>query len=903
MPTNEFILKTKLQFPYTLEEAIPRTRLWNTLGDSSSIKPLSVISAPAGFGKTTLMTSWLKQIDLPIAWFSLDEGDNEPGYFLRHFVAALQSVDKDIAWETSERISNTLPPKIDVLLPEILHAIEISTIKFVLVLDDFHLIKNPNIHTFVQGLVTHTPENFKLGITSRESIPFALSRQRLRGLMQEITDTDLRFSQDEAKIFLNRIMNIEVDEKTLNLLNERTEGWIAGIQLAALSMQGDKNYFEFVESFKGDDHLVMNYMVEEVLSQQSDELKHFLLSTAVLSRLNAALCNQVAEITNSQAILTQLDKANMFLVALDNTRTWFRYHHLFGDLLLAQIKNTQPEKIVQLHQRASDWYLSEKMYEDAANHAFKVDDFQRALIILGACGRKLFADGQLAILFRWYEKLPDSLVEVHPFAFMLKAMVYLIGAGKPVLAMLEKIDALIKQCKIDKTISEADIKEITGLSMTLRSYMYLNGENHEKALALTQRAMEYYDKDDAKLFSYAYVNIAAANMGLGHIDTAEAFDKSYSHSIKHKISISLAHAVAGKINYYFMLGELNTAQKITEHWIPKAQTICRHEPRFSFAYYANAALSWEKNLVTSSTEQLTQGFQFAELDAAATNLAFGLAIYGYQLAKLGDKENEKIIHQRFQNLDDCPPLVPLLNPLEAYRAKWLLARGDIDEVSLWIEKKDFDNMKDYSPYQEMNYLIYARYLSIMGNHQKAIRYTANIIAHTEKGNRLRAALEARVIQLLARKMMGDTSAALEGLQLILEKTSDQPFYRLFLDEGPLMAGLLKKLTKKEQCKSRIHTLLPLFQNGASNETTQQSLSNNQVSNNKLHHLQGLKEPFTKKENIILELLVAGLTNDEIAEKTFVSRNTVKTHVRNIYQKLDVKNRNHAIIKVKDLNLV
>jgi len=355
---NNVILATKLEQPQQMDETVIRERLITKLGEANNPRSLSVVSAPAGFGKTTLVTSWLSQINHQITWLSLDEDDNEACRFLTHFIAALQKIDDVLGAQAKAQLAAAKPQHIKLLLPQLLNEISLCEQTVMFVFDDFHLIENSEIHEFLHYLLDRIPANLFLTITSRVDIPFPLSRLRVRGLISEITEKDLRFTPDESEIFLQKVMQLSLNPISLKLLGERTEGWIAGIQLAAPSLQGEDNTESFLQNFAGDDRFVVEYLTEEVLSKQSEEITHFLLSTSVLSRLNADLCNAVTGTNNSQNILKTLLHNNMFIIPLDNKHQWFRYHHLFADLLINQLINKDPNLVSEYHQKASDCMLA-----------------------------------------------------------------------------------------------------------------------------------------------------------------------------------------------------------------------------------------------------------------------------------------------------------------------------------------------------------------------------------------------------------------------------------------------------------------------------------------------------------------------------------------------------------------
>lgn len=881
---SNVILVTKLEIPRWNCEIVIRKRLLSILGETEQLRPLSVICAPAGFGKTTLATSWLTQILHRTTWLSLDENDNESARFLSYFIAGLQKIEASLGRQSLAHLKSAKPQHIQLLLPQLLNDISEYEGNIMYAIDDYHLIENTEIHEFISFLLDHLPENLFLTIISRTKIPFPLSRLRVRGLIAEIHENDLRFSKTECQSFLKQVMHLSLNEASLQLLRERTEGWIAGIQLAALSLQGEKNTEAFLQKFSGDDHFVTKYLTEEVLLKQTTEITHFLLSTSVLSRLNAGLCNAVTSLDNSQNILQTLEQNNMFIIPLDNKRQWFRYHHLFADLLISQLQSKHPDLIADLHRKASDWYASQHLYEEAVRHAFLARDNSKALDLIESCGFKLFPQGKLTTLLSWFATIPDSEVEKRPAALILKAMVTLIGSGKSVTSMLDIHEKLLSKTGQEHPAA----KKLMMHNCVLRGFSFLYENNNLQASRHIEKALKDIPEEEVTLRAYCYLNNALANFALGEMKTTELLlQRSLLHSKEHGITLTLVPSVSGLIRFYFLSGDLRKTQQVIDEWIPDLESIVPFDTRLSRVYYVYGDLCRERGETQKSFELYNKGLKLAELDGSQTAQAVGLCLLGYQLCQSGKQEAQVQLNRQFLRLTNCPPMPPISGPLDIYRARWLLARGDDAGFNHWYQEKAFDIDNHYNAYDEKAYLLYAQYLYLKSRHSECIKVLGKIVHETSKNNRLLHLIEARCLQALTQHSMGKETRSIDTLSQVIELIGDNNYCYSFVDFGLPMKQLLTRLYETSLFKTRIARVLNHFPEQEAPRLPKSVLMIKSLSN---------------KEKQTLSLLIAGSSNQEIANQLFVSPNTVKTHIRNIYSKLKVNNRSQAINKAREARL-
>jgi len=419
------LLQTKLYIPPVRPELVSRPRLIEQLNKGLHRK-LTLISAPAGFGKTTVVSDWIRQSEIPVAWLSLDDGDNDPVQFLTYFIATLEQIDNTIGQTGQGMLQSPQPPPPEALITALINEIAAVPSQFVLVLDDYHLIEAQAIHDALTFLLEHLPPRMHLIIAAREDPPLSLARLRARGQLTELRATDLRFTSAEAAEFLIQVMDLNLSAEDIAALETRTEGWIAGLQLAAISMQGRADTASLVQSFTGSHRHVLDYLVEEVLEQQSESVQAFLLHTSILDRLTGTLCDAVTGQDNGRATLEILDRANLFIVPLDDERRWYRYHHLFGDLLRQRLRQTQSEQVPTLHNKASEWYEQKGFVDEAIDHALRGECFERAVHLIEAHVDTIWQRGEHAKLRRWLDRLPAEVSSSKPQLCIFRAYYLLL---------------------------------------------------------------------------------------------------------------------------------------------------------------------------------------------------------------------------------------------------------------------------------------------------------------------------------------------------------------------------------------------------------------------------------------------------------------------------------------------
>ena len=442
------------------------------------MRPLTLVCAPAGFGKTTLVADWVRQRELKTAWVSLDEGDNDLPRFLSYVIVALQGIRTNIGETTLAILQGSQSPSFEPILTAIINEVADIPDDFVLVLDDYHFINTQQIHDALGFLLDHIPPQMHLVIASRADPPLSLSRLRVNEQMTEIRAADLRLTENETSAYLNGLMGLDLTLEQISSLESRTEGWIAGLQLAALSMQGDIDKDEFVDAFAGSNRYIIDYLVDEVLARQSEEVQTFLQNTSILERFSAPLCDAVNGSTDSQRILQHLERANLFLILLDSERRWFRYHHLFGEFLIQRLRESQPDLIPLLHMRASEWFAEEGWVDEAIDHAITGQDYERAASLIEQVAQTLLINDQHRILVSWVNMLPGEFLHRHPRLCLYYAMT-LQSTGQ-----LDAVEPLLEIAESNRHL--APHTSVTAYANAIRSFVAAQRRNYSLTISYAQ---------------------------------------------------------------------------------------------------------------------------------------------------------------------------------------------------------------------------------------------------------------------------------------------------------------------------------------------------------------------------------------------------------------------------------
>jgi LuxR family maltose regulon positive regulatory protein len=926
------LLATKLFIPPARANLVARGRLTEQLDEGAKSK-LTLVSAPAGFGKSTLLSEWSFKAELPVLWVSLDEGDNDPTRFLAYLVAALQRLQPALGENVLGLLRSPQRPPLESLLAALINEIaEEASNDFALVLDDYHLMEAQPIHDALTFLLEHLPPQMHLVIASRTDPPLPLARFLARGQLRKLTATDLRFTPEEAAAFLNEVMGFNLSAEDARELEERTEGWIAGLQLAALSMQGRIDISGFIAAFAGSHRYVLDYLAEEVLDKQPEDVQKFLLETSILDRMFGSLCDAVTDGNDSQAMLEMLERANLFLIPLDDERRWYRYHHLFADFLRKRLHQRHPELESDLHGRASEWYERNELPSEAIGHALRARDFGRAADLIEKVARQILMRFEVETLLGWLEALPKELVRSRPQLCLIYAGVFLsvscFDAVEPYLQDAERLlcldgESLTKSLIASSNNLSKDKKgtNVAGEVATIRAALAAVHGDMPRAIALSHRALELLAEDNLFVRSYVTTVLANAYRDSGDIEAAsqilsEALESSQAAGAT-MVTLGSLWALA----YLRVLqGRLREATGIYQQ-LPQFATEYGGGPLLAYtgtAYMGMGELLYEWDDLEAATFYLQEGIKLAEsygknipvrISPGDINYDYLWCCYGYcVLARVkqahGDAKGAlETIYKAKQLVQRCVDRV-WRRWTAAWQARLWLAQGLLAEAAHWAEKREL-NVEDELHYsRDFEYITLARLLIAQGEHHGALGLLERLLEAAEAGGRGGSVIEILVLKALVLQAQNDIPNALATLQRALSLAEPEGYVRTFVDEGPPMATLLKQLLKthKTQQPGAAEPEVSLDYIGRLLKALGEEVM--VVTKVRAREKAGLLvEPITERELEVLRLLASGLSNREIAKKLYVSLDTVKSHLKHIYGKLGARSRYQAVDRARELDLL
>ena len=921
----EELLKTKLYIPATRADLVRRPRLVERLTAGLTHK-LILISAPAGFGKTTLIREWLdglldeqsdgKGLPARIAWLSLDGGDNDLSRFLAYLIAALQhaeGMDETVGDSALNMLQSPQPPSTEDLLTSLINDLSLVPGRCILVLDDYHLIEAQPIHEALRFLLEHQPSRLHLVIATREDPHLPLARLRAAGQLTEIRATDLRFNSAEAAEFLNRVAGLELAPNEISALEKRTEGWIAGLQLASLALQGTisrqghTDVSGFIRSFSGSHHFVLDYLLEEVLSGQAEEVQIFLLQTSILDRLTGPLCEAVTGQKDGQATLEGFEHSNLFLIPLDAQRRWYRYHHLFSELLRHRLRQTLPEQVPGLHIKASQWYQQNGYLEEAIGHALQAEDFERAAEQIEAVSESVWAIGIDTKLRPWLDQLPPDLLLNRPQLAIYHGW-HLLSNGQQAAAdrILQSVaeeletgqdEALIAPSQNQSQAEPPQVIQLQGRLATVQAFSAFYRGDVAGILQYAERGLEALPEADLYWRSIALHLLGDA------YDFSGELDKSYPYRLKgveaSRTSGNILQILITHMKLAIVLRNRGRVQQAIE--------ICQEQMAFARenGMAQTTVVGWLQAIwgeALAETNDLDGGRQLAQKGVAITEAGGDLAMLGWSyicllrvLFSAGDFSGaEAIIHklEKTARQSFMPPWI--MNLSRTWQRRIWLAQGRRLNADQWIEERGLDLDGEPTYGHEMDRIVLARILLAQKRVDEINKLLLPQLKAAEAGARTARAIEILILQALAAQAARQMDSALTNLEKALERAIPGGFRRIFIDEGPAMSRLLYEALAQGTAPGPASSLLAAF-SGA--EKARTAAEQHQVSQS------DIMEPLSEREIEVLLLIAEGLSNPEIAARLYLSVNTVKVHTRNIYSKLDVNNRTQAVNRGKDLGIL
>jgi LuxR family maltose regulon positive regulatory protein len=909
------LLETKLFIPPSRPDLVSRPHLIGRLSEGRHRK-LTLISAPAGFGKTTLVSDWLRQIDLSAAWLSLDEGDNDLTRFLTYLISALGTVQGEIQVDVQMLLQAPQPPPLETTMTMLINRLAGVPVQFVMVLDDYHVIKQQSIHQALAFLLDHLPPQLHLVIASRADPPLPLSRWRGGGQLTELREADLRFLPEETATFLNEMNGLNLSTAQVKALASRTEGWITGLLLAALSMHEHEDIAGFVTDFTGSHRYILDYLTDEVLRRQPEAVQHFLCQTSILDRLSSPLCDAVLgraageqespgenlpsaplptgslATVSSQQILEYLEAANLFIIPLDDRRQWYRYHRLFADFLRSRLQQNMSDQVPELQGRASEWYEQQGWLAAAIDHALAGNNDERAAYLIEKSADVILMRSEVTTLQRWIETLPDKLVRTRPLLCIYHAITLVLG-GSSLESAMGRLQAAIE---VDEAGADS------GGVIAFRAWLAALQGNTRQAIELSQEALQLLPENNLFLRSLVSASVGLAYFLNGEIEPAfQAFSEVSSIGRKTGNVMLTVIALRRLAEIRLTQGRLNQARAYFEQALALA---CdgqgRPQPIGGLALVGLGWLRLEGNDLEGATQYLTVG---STLTGKWSEVAGLQGYIGLAQAKQAQADstgaNQAIQRARQLALKlDVTEMDDIL--VGAYQARLWLAQGNLEATQNWVEERGLTRSGVERTDREaghtalsflrvFEYIPLARLYMARRQFDQALAVLTPLLQRVEQAGWMWFGLEIMILQAIAYQYRGDTNQALAVLERALTLAEPEGYVRTFIDNGPPIDELLRQAAARGIAVDYVGTLLEAFDNRERPPSHRDATA--------------LIEPLSERELEVLRLLAAGLSNKEIANTLIITVGTVKKHINNIYGKLEVHRRTEAVARARDLDIL
>jgi len=888
MPAS--LLRTKLYIPPVPEEIISRPRLIERLNTAVKGK-LTLVSAPAGFGKTTLLSDWAHRMLPPrpqaparIAWLSLDKDDNDPDRFWNYVIGALQTVGKELGRVSSEMLNSKSRPPLKSIVSTLINEIAESPFAVALVLDDYHTIETPTIHETLAFLIDHMPRQIHLVIAGRADPPLPLARLRVRGQITELRSPDLRFTLEETRAFLNESKGLSLSNESLAVLEGRTEGWIASLQMAAVSLQGRRDAPDFIRTFSGTHHYIMDYLVEEVLDRQEPPVRQFLLETSILDRLSGPLCDAVTGGSNSQEMLERLLHANLFLIPLDEERIWFRYHQLFADLLRNQLRRVSPELFLILHRRACDWFEKEGLTTEAVHHALAAKDLSHAADLIERVAIPIIIEGRYSSLRRWLSLLPEDIIATRPWLLVSLASVRLTsGKFDSVEQLLNSAGTLMTEPHAaSRTPAERDA--LRHYITAVRAMLACVRGDVPRIIELGTDALAHLPPDQSTARCLIFFDLGVAHWLKGDMDRALSyFNEAIALGTASRNFFIALVAMGYAADIQIMYGRLDEAIRISE----RAITLSTEWgagfplPAASYAHMSLAKALYHRNRLNEAMREGLRGIEFSTEGSETTVDLMALPVLAL-LSRLEGKTGpigEALERARRIAFASQNPFIVAL--AEAWLARLALFKGDLAQASHWADSCGIDLQEVPDACREAAYLTLVRVRLARRQTQGLSEALEPLRQRAQSEGRIGSLIEILALESLALHAEGHFGEALVKIEEALSLAEPQGFVRVFMDEGAPMQNLLTGARSKG-LHPYTETLLKACPTFPPSPPTA-----------------GL----SRREIEVLRLIAAGASNREIAERLFLSIGTVKKHTDNIYAKLGAHKRTLAISRAREMGLM
>ena len=881
---------------------VVRSRLIEHLSEGLSFgRKLTLISAPAGFGKTTLVSEWVSSCGIPVTWLSLDDGDSDLTRFLTYLIAALQTVVPEIGAGALAILQSTQPSPTETILTTLLNHILTLSDSFILVLDDYHLIDSKPVDEALTFLVEHAPPHMHLVVTTREDPHLPLARFRARGQLTELRAADLRFTPAEAADFLNRVMGLNLSEEDIGALKARTEGWIAGLQLAAISMQGHQDTSSFIKAFTGSHHFVLDYLLEEVLHQQPESIQAFLLRSSILERMCGSLCEALFPDTHGQQTLELLERANLFIVPLDHERRWYRYHHLFADLLRQRLGQVlSPDEINKLHLRASEWFEQHGLMLDALHHALSAGAFDRAAQLAEAVWQSMDRTFQSAAWLGWVKKIPKAVVDDHP------TLCVQLGWAYSDIGDLESSESYLQDAEraLDGMLDREALQPLPGTIALGRANNAQNQGNLSETVKYAELAIQLIPQENTFLLAQAFITLGFTHWATGNLEASLQAMRTWMSDMQRlgnqMFVVASAFAVA---DMQVILGRLKEAEKTLREGIqqaaelgPEAENVTAHH------HLGLALLSYERGDDAARTRHLQTA---AELGQRTTLVDWP---YRWNLAQARFQEAACAWDEALEWLEAAGRVyvinpVPILQPIKAHKARVYLKQGRLDRAQAWVRERGISAADEVRYLAEYEYLTLAQVRLVDGSLDGVNDLLERLLILAQSQHRTGSEIEILLTKALVHQAQGSRGIACAALERALRLGEPEGYLRMFVDQGEGMRRLLEYF-----CSTNEHALTDPLRGYADKILAAFSPPVSSTPDTAIPQSTGsglaleIIEPLTNRELEILRLIADGRSNTEIGQRLYLALSTVKGHNLRIFAKLQVQNRTEAVARARALGL-
>ncbi len=905
------LLATKLHVPAPRPTLVVRQRLLTAL-DEGLHNRLVLLSAPAGFGKTTLVAAGAPRAGMPVAWLSLDKNDNQIGRFLSYLVATLQQADHTVGNEAAQLLVASEQTSPDTILTSLINDLDIANRDMVLVLDDYQSISSPEVHEAVAFLLEHCPHTFHLVIATRSDPPLPLARLRARGLTVELRSADLGFTEPEAAQFLNEAMGLHLDAGSVAALEARTEGWIAGLQMAALSMRGREDVTGFIEGFSGTNRYILDYLLEEVLANQSPEVQRFLLCTSILERLTAPLCDALLKneggrmkdeagqpstiLHPSSFILDYLERANLFLVPLDDERNWYRYHQLFSDLLRARLQQTQHELLPVLHARAVDWCEGHGLATEAVDHALAGKDWSRAARLIEQQAMSSMTGESVTTLISWLETMPDEHLHGRPWLGVYRAWSLILGCQP------RGVEELLQHAEQHLQGPDGSMgnRDVLGNIAMIRAYLALFAGDTEGVAEQVSLADELLPDSDRVIRSDVQWVLGFPPYLRGDLVSAvEAWHKARKYSI----DVGNPHIAVAAIRHLAHIdcirGRLRAAVELYQEALGLAAERGWQHSRLTSAVKKDLADVYrERNEFPMAPTLAYEAVDECERYGSPSNLAMAQGTLAHVLCAQGKWDDACHALDKAMQLCRSHATYPgVRSRVESCQVRFWLKVGDLSSALRWVDDNHLypDDVPAFR--LEQDHITLAHVLLAQDQCGKAAALLARLDDAAKAGGRVGSRIEILALLAQALQSCGDTRAALSAVSEALALAEPEGYVRVFLDKGqPAQMLLARWLARASAGSLRDYAIRLLSRFDAEPHAVT-------VAKDKASSAGDLVEPLSQRELEVLHLMALGTTNQGIAEQLIVAAGTVKAHTSSIYRKLDVANRTEAVARARQLGIL